>query len=58
MAIVINDFEAVAEAPASAAHNRESAESERESTPASIAPGDIAPTLHDLRTQSLRAWAH
>jgi hypothetical protein len=59
MAIVINDFEAVAEAPPtqpSAA--RDGKESNDRGTAPAPEPHDIAPTLHWLAQHSLRSWAH
>ena len=59
MAIVVNDFEVVAEAPptqpGAPQHGRED---ERRSGSQAPEPHDIAPVLLVLRTQALRSWAH
>ncbi|MGC2779209.1 MAG: hypothetical protein WA418_26595 [Bradyrhizobium sp.] len=58
MAIVINDFTAVAEAPPTqpaAAQDGKEADQKGAQAPA---PYDIAPVLHLLAYRALRVWAH
>lgn len=56
MAVVINEFEAVAEAPAPRA--REDAAGEEGQAAPKIEAYDIAPALRALTRQALRWWAH
>ena len=56
MAVVINEFEAVAETPAR--HAAAEQGDERDQMPTKIEPHDIARALHDLAHQALRSWSH
>jgi hypothetical protein len=59
MAIVINDFEAVAEAPPTQpGPPSEGQEGGGKGAAQAIKPHDIAPTLHLLAQRALRVWAH
>jgi hypothetical protein len=57
MAVVINEFEAVAEAPAPA-RGQERTEGEPGEQPTPLEPKDIAKPLHVIASQALRSWAH
>ena len=57
MAIVINEFEAVAEAPPPRPRAQESSEGERSASPL-VEARDVGPVLHLLAYQTLRLWAH
>jgi hypothetical protein len=56
MAVVINDFEAVAEMPPQRAAVEQG--DEREQTPTKIELHDIARALNALAHQALRSWSH
>lgn len=57
MAVVINEFEVVAEAPP--APPKEGGEAAERSKPAApITPPAIAPAFRALEVRALRAWAH
>ncbi len=58
MAVVINDFEAVAEAPPTQPTGQEARREQGGGTSARPEPRDIAPVLHVLAQQALRCWAH
>jgi hypothetical protein len=57
MPVIINEFEAVAEAPASAtAPDQSTADGEKHPEP--IEPDDLAPALRVLAIRTWRLWAH
>ena len=59
MAIVINDFEAVAEAPPTQpAVAQTDKDRDGKATPQALDPHDVAPVLHMLADRALRVWAH
>jgi hypothetical protein len=58
VAIVINSFEAVAEAPDQRTQKQESSEGESGNKTAVPEPQDLAPVLHIMAGQALRSWAH
>lgn len=58
MAIVINNFEAVAEAPEQNTQKQESSEGESGKKSAVPEPQDVAPVLYDIAGRALRSWAH
>lgn len=59
MAIVINDFEAVAEArPTQPRPESDGQEAGGKAAAQANKPYDIAPTLHLLAQRALRVWAH
>lgn len=58
MAVVINSFEAVAESNDQRVQKQEGSEKERDDKSAVPEPQDLAPILHSLSVQALRAWAH
>jgi hypothetical protein len=59
MAIMINDFEAVAEAPPTQPGAAlDGQEGGGKGTAQANKPHDIAPTLHLLAQRALRVWAH
>jgi len=55
MSIVINDFEAVAAAPAAP---REAAAGDEGKTPPGPDPAQLAAALRELAEQAARLWAH
>ncbi|MGZ8157265.1 MAG: hypothetical protein ACXWT1_04470 [Methylobacter sp.] len=55
MAIIINNFEAVAETPNQTAQKQDADDKESPTIPE---PQDLALVLHYLATQALRSWAH
>ena len=57
MAIVINEFEAVAEAPPRPARARESSADVRDAAEP-VEAEDVGPVLHLLAYRALRLWAH
>ncbi len=58
MAIVINSFEAIAEAPEQQKQKQESGENESSNKLNALEPHDLAAVLHSIAEQSLRSWAH
>jgi hypothetical protein len=58
MAIVINSFEAVAEAPGQRTQKQDSSEGENGNKSPVPEPRDLEPVLHCLAEQALRSWAH
>lgn len=58
VAIVINSFEAVAEAPEQQMQKQENSERESGNKSAIPDPQELAPVLHILAGQALRSWAH
>jgi len=58
VAIVINSFEAVAEAPDQRMQKQESSEGESGNKSAVPEPQDLEPVLHIMAWQALRSWAH
>lgn len=57
MPVVINDFEAVLDAPRPPNANQAPAEGQSPSA-AGVEPKDVAPVLRVLEVRALRAWAH
>ena len=58
MAIVINSFEAVAEAPEQQRQKQDSGEDESNNKPTLPEPQDMTLILKILTEQALRSWAH
>jgi hypothetical protein len=58
MAIVINEFEALAEAPEPRRRSGADTEAEGGKAPPLPEPQDLEPVLRALREQALRSWAH
>ncbi|CAG0986697.1 hypothetical protein MYXO_02167 [Myxococcaceae bacterium] len=58
MAVVINEFEAVAEAPQQSAQRQEGGEGQAGQAAAPPDPHDLVPALCVLAEQALRSWAH
>lgn len=58
MPVVINDFEAVLEAPQPRNANETAAQNPSSPSTAGIEPKDLPPVLRVLEVRSLRAWAH
>jgi len=58
MAVVINEFEAVAEAPPQPAQRQEGGEGQAGQAAAPPDPHDLVPALCALAEQALRSWAH
>lgn len=58
MGVIINDFEAVADAPEQRAQQREGGEGRADNSPAPPEPQDIGPALRAMAEQALRSWAH
>jgi hypothetical protein len=58
VAIVINSFEAVAEAPEQQSQKQDSSEDESNNKPTLPEPQDMALILNILTEQALRSWAH
>ena len=58
VAVVINEFEAVAEAPAPQAQSKNNAEGAEGGSKATVSAQDIAPALDDLAQERCRSWAH
>lgn len=56
--VVINEFEAVTEAPAQRAQTKDNAEGVESGSQATLEAQDVAPALYDLAQQALRSWAH
>jgi hypothetical protein len=57
MPVVINEFEAVADAPQQRRGEGESGEKKSGSSD-EMAPKDVMPILRELEVTALRAWAH
>jgi hypothetical protein len=57
MPVIINEFEALAEAPPSSMASDSTAE-DRDARPSTLEPDDLMPVLHALRDRALRLWAH
>ncbi len=58
MAIVINSFEAVAEAPEQQRQKQNSGDYESNNKPTLPEPQDMTLILNILSEQALRSWAH
>lgn len=58
MGVIINDFEAVADAPEQRVQQREGGERQADKSSSPPEPQDIAPALLAMAEQALRSWAH
>lgn len=58
MAIVINEFEAVAEAPAPGAQAKDNTGGAESGSRVTLEAQDVAPALDDRAQRALRSWAH
>lgn len=59
MGIIINDFEAVTDAPASKQDSRDVSQADHaQSSAAASDPGVLGATLQELGAKALRVWAH